>query len=340
MRIALISIVMCMLVLAAGCTYLPFPGQDVIKVANSVKQDGETDIITIKNIETLPHSPIVPGQRTTLSFIIENKDKTKEANSVKIILYDAPLFKNNENNRPCNEKTAICQPDSCSEAKPCMLLPGEQKLITFDLFAPSEIDVAGISTDIMLYFKLQYNFKASTLYRVPVVNLDEIKLRQRAGQSTDIEIPKVYGPGPIQLDLELRSMPYILSEYDGSIKFTVLDKGSGMLKDGKIEKGKISIKFPDGLPLKFPDPKNEPNTIGIFYCPRTDRIFTCTNTNEKPDLKKYAHVEIFKKTSVPYLFTMTSSNIAEPFKTYDITASADYTYELRDSAKVTITPVR
>lgn len=317
MRFALIFLVLCMLVLSAGCTQLPFVGQDVIKVSNPTSQDGPGDVLVIKNIDTLPHTPVVPGQKMILSFVVENTDTLRTANNVRISLYDAPLFKDGKDRYYCNDqpcKSIEC-PDSCS------ILPGEQKLITFDLMAPSSDAIAGIITDATINFKVQYDFNTSTIYRVAVVNMDEIKLRQRAGETISIEAPQVYGSGPVRVNAELRGSPFILSEYEGSLIFTVKDTGSGTIENGKIKVNDFSITLPAGIL------NNEAQKEIFGEC-------TSECINSKKEL------EIFKKSSIPLIFRIGSVKISEPFKTYDIRANVKYTYELRDSVKVSISPIR
>lgn len=325
------------LVFAAGCTVPDiFPGQDVIRAAPTTQEEGFRDVLVIKEITTIPKSPVLAGRTVLLSFIIENRDKEKEAKDAIVDLFDAPLFKDKDGRELCNK--AKCNPigNECSESKKCAILPGEQKQITFELKAPDDQAVAGLQTDIDINFRVTYRFSGSTLLKLIVVNLDEIKARQRAGSSITLDILKSLGSGPIKIDAELKGAPYILSDHGGTLAFTVKSAGDtskGGITDSKILKfGLASL----GLRIKFPEElvTSTDNLLppSAFICGFSkERTIDCFNKDD---------ITLFKGESPPLLFQINRTpTITVPFKSFDVKALLNYIYELRDSTKVTVLPL-
>lgn len=326
------------LILVAGCTGLPdiFPGQDVIKPALSTQEEGFRDVLVIKEIGTIPKSPVLAGQTFLLSFIIENRDKEKEATGVVVDLFDAPLFKDKDGTELCNK--VKCVPDDCTENKKCTVLPGEQKQITFELKAPDDKAIASLQTDLDINFRVTYKFSGSTLFKVVVVNLEEIKARQRAGSPLTLDILKSLGSGPVKIDAELKGAPYILSGLGGTLAFTV--KNTGDTSKGSISESKIPEilqgPFSFGLQIKFPEELVK--DVGNLVSPSA---FLCVGPTEGSiDCFNKADITLFKGESVPLLFQIKNApSLTAPFKSFDIKALLRYTYELRDSTKITVLPL-
>jgi len=250
----LISVTLVLLIFLSGCTGFPdIFGRDVLDIQNVVTRDKTTDAMAIKDILTIPTSPMLPDQGVMLSFIVENKDDLKSLKSVIVDLYNAPLFKN-ANGDLCNlyspGNPAQCLPEEnkCTKNVPCTILAGEEKPITYRLMTPSQDEIVNIRTQEKLDFRVKYDFDGSMLYTVPVVNMDEIINRQRQGERTQVQISKAHGSGPIQVDVELFGAPYILSGYSATFLFKVQNKGSGVLAGrNEIGKDNLLIEFPAEL---------------------------------------------------------------------------------------------
>ena len=321
-RIYLIVIIIS-LVFVSGCTGSGgLFGGDVIKTKQTSQQDGVKDILVIKNKETIPHSPLLPDKPLILSFVIESMDDIRTVDNVNVELFDAPLFKNEGGKAKCNEN-GNCVPKELAD-KLKTILPGEQKTVNFYLTTPSEEEIAKIRTDATLSFRINYDFDSTTTLRVPVVNMGEIEKRQRAGESTTLEIPKYFTSGPVQIDIEVMNQPYIISGYDASIIFKVKDRGDktkGFLKDSKIEKGKLTITFPEGFTATTDN----------------DQYFVCVNGCQGEGTNNNV-IDLYRGESIPLYFKVKPPDVAEPYKSFEIKANVKYTYELRDSAKLTINP--
>lgn len=342
-----------LLVFAAGCVNLPglFPGQDVINANPTSTEEGFRDVLIIKDISTIPKSPILPDQDILFSFTIENRDKDKKAENVVVDLFDAPLFKKGA--VLCNEQK-VCKPDRCGSDSPCTILPGDQKQINFALKAPSKNELANLKSDIDLSFSVRYTFTGSTLFKTVIVNLEEIKARQRAGSAISLDIQEFFGSGPMKIDADLKGAPYILSPYSASITFTVKSLGDtsrGSLLNSRIPKSEtgkevFNITFPKELLNLQPQSTASPTDINAkldvpaeyFTCRERGTSIDCLNTQNE-------EISLFKGESTQLLFRIKETPDLEnypgkpPFKSFDIKAELNYVYEVRDSAKVVVTPI-
>ena len=361
-----------LLVFAAGCVNLGgiFPGEDVINANPTSTEEGFRDVLIIKDISTIPKSPILPEQDILFSFVIENRDKDKKAENVIVDLLDAPLFKKKTKDTSGKEIFVLCNqgkclPDKCAgtvvsgtiPANPaCTILPGDQKQINFVLKAPSKNELANLKSDIDLSFSVRYNFAGSTLFKTVVVNLVEIKTRQRAGNAISLDIPEFFGSGPMKIDADLKGTSYILSPYSASITFTIKTVGDpsiGSLLNSKIPKSESSK---DVLKIIFPKELMNLHTQNTaitdanikakldapteyFTCKEDGLSIVCLNDAVKPG-NTYDEITLFKGESTPLFFRIKETPpIKEPFKSFDIRAELNYIYELRSSARITVVPI-
>jgi len=314
MKFIFVSLSLILVILLSGCT------EDVIHIEETVTEEGFRDVLVIKDITTIPSSPLIPDVDVILSFIVENEDEEKEAINVKVELFDATGFKN-EGGEVCNSAVKPCQPNQCSEDNLCKFLPGEQKLISFVLKAPTEDEIATLETDIELRFRVEYAFDGSLLYRTMVIDMEELKARQRAGETVSLEIPKFLGSGPVQIDVELMGAPYIISGYSGTFLFRVKKVSSiGILKNSIIPEGNLRIEFPTDL--------GEVEAGSKFTCDSKD---VCTNSEE---------IALYKGESPNLYFKVSHIELVSdvPYQSFEIKAEVDYIYELRDSIKVKVKP--
>ncbi len=230
----LIAVVTLTMVLAvSGCT---FPGADVFQVNKPVTKVGTGDILAIKDVRTIPYSPILPDEDVTLEFILENLDEEKTAYDVYVDLYD-----------PAFMKCGTCLPvdGKCTYTNPCSILPLDQEQIFFNIRSPTEADIAGITSSSQVSFRVVYVGEGGTNLDLVVANYDEIERAQRTGQTITATSSKSLGSGPVELEAELLNRDYALSGKTATLKFQVVDRGSygGSIKNSKIEKGAIVIDF-------------------------------------------------------------------------------------------------
>ncbi|MBI2578623.1 MAG: hypothetical protein HYW26_02840 [Candidatus Aenigmarchaeota archaeon] len=301
-------------VFAAGCTsQLPTFGLDAISVNKEISIEGDRDVLAIRDKLTIPKSPILTDQSVQFSYVLENKDTAKKAENVRIDLFDAPLMKRKSSDGPlCNfgrdssgnfAESRSCFPNECKsrDGNACVLsdiLPGEQRQVTFDLFSPSQGQIAGLKTDLKMNFKVTYNFEGSTSFTVPVVNLEEITARQRAGDKIKVDVTKSIGSGPIQVDPELFGSSYILGGQSGTFFFVIKNKGKGNLPSSQVPKGGLCVYFPkefftentilvnpDGIECRGPECQKGNAATGEVI---SKYISDITGTGDKPLVTGYA----------------------------------------------------
>ena len=308
-----------LIIVISGCTESIIPGGNVIETQEPVTEEGVRDVLVIKDIETIPNPPLIPGSQLILSFVIENKDTEKSITDIVIDLFDAPTFYEETGATLCNDNSKPCTPedDQCASTS-CTLLPGEEKMINFVLRAPTKEDIANLETDIELNFRVSYHFETSLLYRTMLINMDEIETMQRQGESISLEIPKFLGSGPVQLDVELKGAPYIIAGYSGTLVFTVKKVGSsdGILKGSEVPADGIAINFPSG--------------VGTVEADKFSGCPTCTNSEP---------ITLYRGVSPSLYFKINDiQEISVPYQSFDIDATMGYDYELRDSIKVKVKP--
>jgi len=289
--------------------------------------------------------------------------------------YDQFMKDSSGKNLPCNNGPQFCRPTvndetACSKEfnELCTILPGEQKLVNFKLLSPKDDDIAGIKTETALSFKLDYDFQGSLIYVVPVVNFDEIIQRQRAGDTATLMLSKSQSSGPLQIDVEIQGTNYILADQTGILNFKIKNVGKGNILNSKVEPTKFVVIFPPDLPVTgYPDSLftcDGKNTIqnrvstaldiardifsgnwGSFWKTTSGVIVgsNVLNVDNVPDgstvCTNIKTIELFRdETQTTMRFEVKKENLNVPFRSYDIRASIDYTYELRDRFDVTINP--
>lgn len=239
------AILIIFVVAVSGCV-LPggFFGQDVLSIRTQSTTNGARDTISVRNVDTIPHSPLLPGTPTLFSFVVDNNDKIKTTKNVCVDLFNAPLFRDPASGRLCNEidisgKAGSCLPNAdkrfrCSVNNPCDMLPGAEEQINFNLRTLSQNEIANVRQQTRLDWKVNYDFDGSLTYILPVVNMEEILKRQRSGDRTEILISKSHSSGPVQLDVELLGAPYLLAELPGTLIFKIRNVGSGTIENSVI----------------------------------------------------------------------------------------------------------
>jgi len=302
-----------MIIFLSGCN------GEIIQTEEIETELGFRDVLVIDDITTIPNSPIISDINVELSFIIENKDTEKKAEGVTVELFDAPFFKN-KNGELCNSATNACKPDECDVGDPCTIFPHGKKQISFSLKAPSADELGMLETDVALQLRVNYEFEGSLLYTTKVIDMEEIKTRQRAGESETLVISKDLGSGPIQIYVEVLGAPYIISGSSGTLLFTVKDMGTnGFLKNSKILENKLTVEFPEGVGTIEADG---------FKCKGG---YNCENSDE---------IELFGGESATLYFRILDVELAEgiPYQSFPVKVNVPYTYELRDSIDVKIKP--
>ncbi len=283
-----------------GCVS-PF---DIVIVTEEI---GPKDVIVIKEIGTIPSSPLQPDKDVALFLVIENSDSIMAVQNISLELFNPSSFRIVDSSVQSIEE----------------ILPGEQKQIEINLISPSESDIAGVRHETDLQFRVMYEFEGSTDIEVLIVNEAEARSRRLQEQPIKVESRNIISSGPIQVEVKIEEPSYIAAgkQRAGTFFFRIVNKGNvlkGDLKNGRILVGKFKIEFPEG--------------IGIIRCPEefVQEGLTCTNKED---------ILLFRGESDPIRVDIINSpQIEAPFRTHTVNANVKYTYELRDSAHVTVVP--
>ncbi len=349
MKSAYIAVLL--LVFTAGCTGLSGVfGGDILNIKQNLIQEGQKDIIVIKDVSTIPKSPMLPEQSFVLTMLLENVDKTEDATNVVVDLFNAPTVKSDkEESRGsvCNAGSgSVCLPDKCksSENGKCIvettMLPGEQIPVNFYLKTPTEDEIVGIETKPALDYRVTYDFESSSLYIMPSVNLDEIIKNQRSNDKVNVQVTKSYGTGPVRIDMDLFGTPYILSGQSATFIFKITNTGVGNVIGSQIDAGNFEVSIPKSLigsgSLMLPgggvfESGQYTQTTERFSCSGDETYVTCTNADA---------IQMYKdQTRGSLRFEVQGvADINQPFVSYDIRASVKYRYELRGTQEITVKP--
>ncbi|MBI3190510.1 hypothetical protein HYZ41_02285 [archaeon] len=390
-------LLLAVLVFVAGCTSLPFvPGSDVIKMVTTERAESPQDAVIIQKAQLSPSSSgntIFPDQAVTLLFNIVNKDDTKSA-VTKVEMFNAPSFRSTCGKSPalnndcppctgsdcplCNSGNA-CKPNVCNYIKDsptekgCTLLPAEEKQVSIEMKSPLERDIASTITKTKIEFRATYNFVASLVYIIPVVNIEEVKARQRGNEKTEVQLSKMQGSGPVRVGVDLVGPPYILANQPTIMTFKLKNVGSGNVVNSKIlpayENGMITSPYSyfedfllgqkdgkkaEGFIVKFP------GNVKVVEAPgcKIDDYGNCnidkdTNTNNELRFQcnydgdngeticySASNIELFRGETLASMRFRVQAPVQSntPFTSYTILAYAGYNYEIRDSIETTINP--
>lgn len=326
MKKALLGILL--VALATGCTGLSGVfGGDILKIKTNIIQEGQKDILVIKDAATIPKSPMLPDQEFVFSFLLENVDKKEHAELALVELFNAPTVKNKGRELCNNVPAGNCVPDNCGPGKECeTVLPGEQIPVSFELITPTEDEIVKIKTTPTLDYRVKYGFTSSSLFIMPSVDMDEIRKRQISNDKISLEMTKSYGTGPVKVDMELFGTPYILSGHDATLIFRITNNGRGEVEGSVIPPYNFVAQIPYSLAegeVTVPDAKR-------FSCTNTGVFIECANTEP---------IQLYKdQTRGSIMFKFRTTDIDVPFLSYEIRASAAYTYELRGTQEITVKP--
>lgn len=354
-------------VVISGCTGLSgIFGGNVISVQTRTTEEGVKDPLTITNIMTIPNSPVLPDQEVILSFVLKGNDKIRAIQNVRVNLFDAPGFRSEGSDTAasviCNGNGYPCQPldengnEVCSNNHPCTILPGEERMIQFKLLAPSKSQIANIATQVRLNFDVLYDFNSSMNFVIPVVNKDEVIMRQREGQPMNLVFDKSYSTGPMRIDVQPLGVNYILDNYQTILQFSINNVGSGTVNSSQIPAYTTSYTTDLSTGALVANVKGFevfiPTDLDVTTGGVLDEIFGTTHSVEYINGAPYLQftnnnraIQLFKSQSQISLSFPVKMNIDAytafknnqiPFRSYEIKSNVYYTYELRNYADVQI----
>jgi hypothetical protein len=308
-------------IFTAGCVGqdgVSLPGLENVKPSRTTSSIGLADIVAMESVRTIPEKSVLAGSslRLFMNVVSKETDLGNEAKSVYVNIFDPFIFKQES------------EPTECTQVNPCDLRAGETKFLHWEFSAPSRDAIANVITKGSIKYLLQYDFSSATNYEVIVVNPDEILKLQQEGKTLSIPASEVRTSGPIQLELS-QPVPFAMasSGYTSQPTFITLkirNRGLGSPFGGT---GK-SVVLPEGtVNIAF-------HGLGTVECPKDFE-------RDADGCKNAGDIIFIRQESIPYLFKISGLPLLSPevpFKTFLVTAKADYTYEIRGQADVEIQP--
>lgn len=301
-KLLLTAFLVSILVFSAGCIENQIPNVDVNK-----KEEVETaDVLVIDEIKTVPEAPIYPGSNVELIISLKNKDERKSIHYT-LDLFDPSIF-------------TVVGPSK----KTGRILPSGEEIITFNITVPSSEDMK-VKISPTVSFRVLYDLNTTTTYDIVIVNLDEIKNSQLADKTLSFEVNKVLGSGPIKIDMGLKGSSFLISGQKGVLELKVTNKGFGSLEESKIKSGNLKLRV---LSDEF-------RARGGCIESTEKNTFTVTNCDYGENI---ADISMIGTETSPLLFLLKAPNV-DLYRTYTLKADVSYTYEIRGSKSITITPI-
>ncbi len=305
-----------LILLVSGCAGMPdifngiFPG-----TGNKVnKTELSPDLLVIQNINVLPNPPVNAEDEFTVSFEIKNQDDINEVRNVKYTLYD----------------WGLCTAPNDRDGTFGSFAPQQTEFMEWSFKAPKNDEIAYLPNRCPIRFKINYTINTTSQIDVDVISKDRLSQLQRAGNSPTYIPSLTIGRGPIKIDL---SFGAILPARDGTtlpVYITVQDKGSGLLKEvpnDTVDSGKKS------LTLKIP------KDFDIGDCEKFN------NSGSDSNYKYYKNnvtIPLIKKSSPQIRCSFVTPSTADVpslvEKTYFITASLEYDYDIFGETVVSVKP--
>lgn len=320
-------ILMGLLIFTAGCVSqltLPQFGSDVVGVVRQDESPGLYDIALLENVRTLPEAQALPGQsvRFFANIISKEQDPARLIENVFLEIFDATQFRTDDGSQLCNNALTRCQPDICYKGGNCKLRAGETKALEVEMQTPSSTDIANVKTPARLNYRLVYDHASTTNFEILVVSNDEILRLQQEGKKLSQPIRHTSNAGPVQIQLDTPS-GFGIPGQRMFVTLKIANLGSGSPTGTELPSNSVTITFPEGLGSV--EPPGE-------FIPSGNKF-----TNNEA-------IKLVKGESIPYQFKITvdQNSLAEgtPHKTFLITSSAAYKYELRGMHTVEILPER
>ncbi|MEM5778299.1 MAG: hypothetical protein QXD43_00485 [Candidatus Aenigmatarchaeota archaeon] len=306
MKKVVLSLVL--ILLFSGCTGMPDIFKGIIPgVGEQVnKTELSPDLIVIQNLNVIPNPPINAGDQFSVSFEIKNQDEINEVSTF-YSLFD----------------TGLCQPiggDATNEPLG-KLAPQQTEFKEWTFSAPKSDEIAYLPTKCPIRFKVNYSFEARSQIDVNIISKERLTQLQRTGAQPTFTPSLTVGRGPIKIYLSFGAQLPARNESSLPIYITVEDKGNGLLKE--IPEHKLKLKVHKDFTLSDCE-KFELESSGDYNIYR--------NKDKIPIIKK-------KTSQIRCSFTTPSSDAINNLeKTYFITASLEYDYEIIGETSVDVKP--
>jgi predicted small secreted protein len=319
--------------LVAGCvnqlSSISGFGSDVITPSRTLTSGTATDIILIDRITSSPESTVNPEQTVRVFMTASSREiDPRRTTSVQVQLFDAFVFKSAETQpQLCNAIPSGCTSvqEQCTALNKCTFATDQTRQIQWVLLAPTTAEIANIATRGTLAYRLLYDYSSSTNFDVLIVSEDEILRLQQQGQTLSVPLQETRGSGPIILEFSQASA-FALPKSTLFITVKAHNVGSGGPLNSTIGVGNLTVEIPTSL-------------TSSYYVRASD--FTCSPAFDKTVCTNKEKIQLIKKESIPFLFELQNvvPDLAVPHRTFTLSATVSYNYEIRNSLTLTIQPL-
>jgi len=297
-----------LILLISGCVGMP----DISGLFGPKKtevKESLPDVIVVQNINILPLPPINTGDQFSVSFELSNQEEIKEVD-VDYELLDDGLCKTTP------EKPSGSFPD---------FVPGQVEFVEWTFDTPSSADIGYLSIKCPIRFKVDYDFGAVSEIEANVITKDRYDQLQQSGEFTTFTPTLTVGRGPIKIYMEFGATLPIKNDSTLPVYITVEDKGTGLLTEIPDSGDKrLTIKVPEGFVL------TSDSCGDRFTCDVAAR--TCRNIQNITMIKR-------KSPTFRCSFITSSDDVVVLERTYFISASLNYTYNVIKEVDVEVKPL-
>jgi len=300
MRKIILTLILIMFI--CGCTIPDVLKQMMPGFEQQEVKELPPDIITVQSLNILPTPPINTEDEFSVSFILKNQDDTNEVGQVKYNLFDSGLC-----DRAAGDDKALGT-----------LVPLQEEFVEWTFRAPTNDQIAQISTKCPIRFKVDYNFDARSQIDVNVISQSRLTELQRAGEGVTFTPTLTVGRGPVKIYLSFGASLPVKSGNKLPLYILVEDKG-------------------DGLYSLIPDEEGKRLVIEAPGFDATECVKDGKFTRSDSRLVSDGAIPLIRKKTVQLRCSLTAP--AESFeKTYYITASLNYDYTITEETEVAVNP--
>lgn len=290
-----------LILLVSGCSGMPDIFSGLLPGGNSKVNTTEAspDLIVIQNLKSIPSPPINSKDTFSVTFEIVNQEEVEQV-PITYELFDYGLC------TPPTSDTKITTPINIAP------LGTEFKEWVFT--APSNDQIAGLPTKCPIRFKINYVWEAKSQIDADVISRDRYDQLQRTGQFPSFTPSLSVGRGPIKIYLSFGTTLPMRTDSTLPIFITVEDKGYGLL--GNIPTGALTLNFG-----------------GLSNVDCGERFTSCGGGS----CSNAAIIPMISKKS-PELRCTAKAPSVNIEKTFYITASLSYSYDLVGEVDVEVKP--
>jgi len=370
MKKIFLSLVLLSLVFVSGCTDFPGmeslfgPGEGGEKVVEE-----SPDILVIENKNIIPNPPINANDDFTLSFTVKNQDDISEVENVEMQLYDWGVCKPGDNADFTSETGKYTKPLGAGGT----LSPQQEDYVELEFTSPDNDQIAEMEATCPVRYRVNYDYEAKTQVDMMVISKEELKQKERAGESVYFTPTETIGRGPIKVYIRFgKSSPVETGEVL-PVFIDIEDKGSGSIgSEIKNEVGGEVLRF--YVPIDFTVIKEcnkltlleETETEGNMeyniwelkehachikpdrtdentenFCNGKSTKEECENADFSVCYWEGESIAMVKKKSSPQIrcsFTVPSEEDVPVQKTYNFYADMTYSYNLDGEDEIKIKP--